>query len=75
MIGEELKCVREPANMVDRYTVAVTKDETIVGHFPRKISRIASLFICQGGKIMCQVKASIFRSNLRRAGSTIPVEF
>ena len=37
-IGEELVCGREPTNMADRYTVAVLKQETVIGHLPRKIS-------------------------------------
>jgi len=34
VIGEELKCKREPDNKKNRYMVAVKKDEIIVGHFP-----------------------------------------
>ena len=44
-IGEELQCVREPTNIIDRYAVGVTKDGKIVGHLPKKISRLCSLFI------------------------------
>ena len=45
-IGENLTCIREPGNVRDPYAVAVTKSEssTIVGHVPRKISAICSLF-------------------------------
>ena len=75
VIGEELKCIREPANMVDRYAVAVMKDETIIGHLPRKISRIASLFICRGGKIMCRVTGRRRRSSdLIQGGLEVPCQ-
>ena len=43
-IGEDILCEREPFNNADRYAVAVLKDDTVVGHIPRKISRICSLF-------------------------------
>ena len=53
MIGEDLLCEREPFNVVDRYAVAVLKDDTIVGHIPKMISRFFSLFIARGGAIAC----------------------
>ena len=30
--GEELKCTRETINMIDRYAVAVLKNEEIIRH-------------------------------------------
>ena len=39
IIGD-LLCEREPFNVVDKYAVAVLKDDTIVGHILKKISRI-----------------------------------
>ena len=53
MIREDLLCERQPFNVVDRYAVAVLKDDTIVGHIPKKVSRICSLFIARGGAIAC----------------------
>ena len=46
-VGENLTCIREPGNVRDPYAVAVTKPEssTIVGHVPRKMSAICSLFL------------------------------
>ena len=52
-IGEDILCEREPLNDADRYAVAVLKDDTVVGHIPRKISRICSLFLLRGGAIVC----------------------
>ena len=43
-IGEELVCNREPTNAADRYAVVILKQETIIGHLPRKISKVCSLF-------------------------------
>ena len=36
--GEELHCTREQNNIQHRYSVAVAKDGSTVGHLPRKIS-------------------------------------
>ena len=47
-IGEELDCRREPSNAIDRYAVAVMKSGTVVGHLPKKLSCIYSLFIRRG---------------------------
>ena len=48
-IGEKVKCIREWNNIVDRYAVAVAKEntrlQTVLGHLPRKISKISSLFL------------------------------
>jgi len=51
VIGEEFSCQREPMNREDRFAVAVEKDSSIVGHIPRKISAICSLFLRQSGKL------------------------
>ena len=55
VIGEELDCQRDPSNAIDRYAVAVVKSGTVVGHLPKKLSRIYSLFIRRGGVVrsMC----------------------
>ena len=54
-IGEVLVCHREPTNATDRYTVAVTKAATIIGHLPRKLSKVCSLFLRKGGSIRSTV--------------------
>lgn len=54
-IGEELPCIRETSNVTDRYSVAVTKDDVIVGHLPKKYSKIFLLFIRRSGAITCKV--------------------
>ena len=54
-VGENLTCIREPGNVRDPYAVAVTKPEssTIVGHVPRKISAVCSLFHVFSSKMAC----------------------
>ena len=47
-IGEVLVCEREPHNVEDRYAIAVKKDETVIGHLPRNLSRVCSLFVRRG---------------------------
>ena len=74
-VGENLTCVREPSNVRDPYAVAVTKPEssTIVGHIPRKMSAICSLFLRKGGSIFCQVSGSRrYSQDLPQGGLEIP---
>ena len=54
-IGEELECDREPGNSCDRYAVAVKRSGVVIGHLPRKVSRVCSLFLRRGGVISCTV--------------------
>ncbi len=55
VVGEEFPCVREPGNTFDPLAVAVKREETIIGHVPRKISSTCALFLRRGGAITCQV--------------------
>ena len=48
-------CERELRNAKDRHAVAVKKDGTVIGHLPRKVSRVCSLFLRRGGSIHCTV--------------------
>ena len=50
-------------NRHNLYAIAVKKDEIVVGHLPRKISCICSIFIQRGGEICCTV------TNLRRCSA------
>ena len=54
-VGEELVCEHELGNSHDPYTVAVKKaiggEMKVVGHVPRNISPICSLFIRRGDMI------------------------
>lgn len=72
-LGEELQCQRETGNASDFYAVAVQKDGNIVGHLPRKISRVCTLFMRRGGDITCQVTGGRkYSSDLPQGGMEIP---
>ena len=58
-VGEHLPCRRENYyNLADRFAVAVMKGGTVVGHIPRKISNVCSIFIRKGGSIYCLTTGS-----------------
>ena len=71
VIGEELRCEREPDNGSDRYAVAI---KIIIGHMPRKISQACSLFLRRGNEITCCVTGHTRRYsvNLPHGGLEIP---
>ena len=53
-VGKELYFKREMRqNPRYPYAIVVKKDGITVGHLPRKISRICSLFLIRGGKFSC----------------------
>ena len=54
-VGELLTCFREPTNASDRYAVAVIKDRTTIGHLPRKMCKVCSVFQRRGGLICCKM--------------------
>ena len=59
--------------IVDRYAVAVMKDAMLVGHLPRKISLICSLFLRRGGNIKCCVTANrCYSDDLPQGGLQVP---
>ena len=57
-MGETLQCLREEGNSKDRFAVAVYKDLSIVGHVPRAISTLCSVFFRHGGIICCVVSGN-----------------
>ena len=73
VVCEELSCRREPTNREDRFAVAVVKDSNVVGHVPRKISSVCSLFLRESGSIICRVTGSRqYSSDLPQGGLEIP---
>ena len=48
-VGEELPCQRENGNPVDPFAVAVVKSEVTIGHMPRQITSVCSLFLHRNG--------------------------
>ena len=70
---EILICVRESANLHDPFAVAVTKGPMVVGHIPRRISALCSLFLHRNGCITCHVTGSRQHSkDLLQGGLEIP---
>ena len=50
LIGEILKCKREPTNEVEKHAVAIMRSdllakELVVGHIPQNISKFSSMFL------------------------------
>ena len=60
-------------NPSDRYAVAVLKDDVVVGHLPRHLSQILSLFLLKDGTIDCVVIGGRrYSSDLPQGGLEIP---
>ena len=73
VIGEELQCQRERDNPTDIYAVAVRKGRTVVGHLPRRLSRLCALFIRRGGSIHCSPTGKRrYSADLPQGGLEIP---
>ena len=75
-IGEILNCGREEDNEHDRYAVTIYKSPEVVGHVPRTISHMCSLFIRRGGIINCTVIGNRrFSRDLEQGGMEIPCTY
>ena len=71
-LGEILSCRREEDNYHDRFAVAVVKGSDVVGHVPRKISTICSLFLISG-TIRCEVSGNRqYSADLDQGGLEVP---
>ena len=68
-VGELFTCSREPTNESVRYAVAVIKEGTTIGHLPRKIFKVCSVFLRSDGVISCKV------TGLRRFSDDLCVLF
>ena len=69
VIDEEFPCKREDGNRFDPFTVAVCNGDIVIGHVPRKISSVRSLYIRRGGEIHCRVTGSRrFSADLEQGG-------
>ena len=66
--GETLTCIREWGNRNNVFAVAMQSDGNIVGHVPRHISCICTLFIRRGGVLNCLITGS------RRYSRDLPQE-
>ena len=72
-VGETLQCHRKDGNVHNPYAVSVKKGSTIVGHAPKKLSCLCSLFLRRGGNICCEVTGlRCYSSDLPQGGLEIP---
>ena len=72
-VGEELSCIREVENYRDPFAVAVVRSGVIIGHVPRKISSVCSMFLRRGGTISCRVTGSRrYSEDLPQGGLEVP---
>ena len=72
-IGETLLCSRETSNLHDPFAVKVLKTDEIVGHFPKRISSVCSIFLRKGGSITCTVNGERrYSRDLTQGGLEIP---
>ena len=72
-VGEQLPCQRENGNRADPFAVAVVKSGVTVGHIPRKISSVCSLFLRRNSVInVCTTDRRRFSQDLPQGGLEIP---
>ena len=57
-VDETLQCLREEGNREDRFAVGVYKGPDIVGHVPRSILTLCSVFLRCGGTIHCVISGN-----------------
>ena len=62
-VGEILSTRKEAGNH-GRFAVAVVKDDRIVGHIPREVSKTAWYFLEHGGEIRCEIISRRRRSDI-----------
>ena len=73
VVGEILPCNCETGNVHDPYAVSIKKGGVIVGHVPKKLSCLCSLFLQWGGIICCEVTGlRRYYSDLPQGGLEIP---
>ena len=77
VLGEELSCAREIGNPHDLTSVAIQKEiggEVVtVGHIPKRISALTSVFIRRGGSRKYVVNGSRrYSADLAQGGMEIP---
>ena len=73
-MGEELECDIKPEHWYDHYAVAVKRSGVVIGHLPRKLSRVCLLFLRCGGVISCTgtgLSESTYSSSIDRTSTRI----
>ena len=76
-VGQRLPCKQERGNPHDPYAIAVTEGSVIVGHVPREISAVCSLFLQRTGTtLLCEVTGGKrYSADLPQGGLEIPCRF
>ena len=64
-VCESLICEREINNPEDPFAVAMLKEQSVVGHIPRKISAACSLFLSKEGMYHHWKEAAFMGSSTR----------
>ena len=80
LIGEILKCKREPTNEVDKHAVSIMRSdslgkESVVGHIPHSISKFSSMFLTIPSTA---IEVEVLGKRLNRGGGyglEIPVKY
>ena len=73
VLDEELPSQKELGNLADPFAVAVIRDGVVVGHVPKKISSVCSLFLQRNGSITCCISGyRRFSEDLLQGGVEIP---
>ena len=68
--------MRECGNKEDPYAVAIKKGGSVVGHLPRAISCVCTIFIRKHGTITCTITGTRkFSSDLPQGGLEFPCEY
>ena len=71
-----MPCFAKPDDREDRYAVAVMDGTNVVGHVPRKISRICFIFLLHSGSIICRVTGlKQYSQDLEQGGLDVPCEY
>ena len=72
-VGEELYCQHERDNFKDLFAIAVMKESLIVGHVPKNISPICSVFLQSSSMITCKVTGNRqYSPDLDQGGLEVP---
>ena len=72
-IGKTIQSRRETDNDHDGFAVAITEDDTIVGHVPRTISVPCDVFLQKGGTISCTITGHPqYSRDLEQGGQDVP---
>ena len=71
--GEKLSTATEPEKHHDKYAVKVLKENEVVGHVPREISKCCTSAVLCGGTIKWEITGK--RQNKRGNGLDVPCKY